>query len=210
MFKGEEITNFICKFNVTQPLNAHFKDNDINSMNFSLSIGSVLIPLYGLIIFNFISRIMGLTISLKCYKSRSCRRFGMYIEPNKQSFWQESGIVFKEAFYELSIGVSLQSLMYFRFHDSFGYRYFGSPCDATQSGLSIVTLLLMIVLPLHAIKLRLGAKNVWERQKVMSDYPIYYDNLKINGYCCFHEVYCMINKAFTAFVLVYLSDFTIF
>ena len=42
------------------------------------------------------------------------------------------------------------------------------------------------------------------------DYPIYFSNLRINGYSCFHEIYCMLNKVFTAFVLIFMSDYTIF
>ena len=44
----------------------------------------------------------------------------------------------------------------------------------------------------------------------MRDYPIYFENLRITGFSCFHEVFCMLNKSFTAFVLVYLNNYTIF
>ena len=131
LFKGEEITNFICVFNVTQPLNSHFKDNDVNSMNFLSTIGSVFIPIFAFLFIRFVVCKLILKITLLCFRSASCRKLGILVEPNQQNFWQESGILFKEAFYELSIGISLQSVNFIRYSDSFGSRHFGSACDAT-------------------------------------------------------------------------------
>ena len=134
----------------------------------------------------------------------------MLVEHKQGNFCQESGVVFKESYYELSVGVLLHMRMFMTYTDQWGESYFGSPCDGVSSGFAIFSLLLMVTLPTHAIYLRLKAKNIWEREEMMKEHPIYFDNLRINGYSCLHEVYCMYNKSFTAFILIFLSDFTIF
>ena len=68
LFKGDKLTEKFCSFSVNEPLNSHFKENDMESMNFLLSIGSILIPIYVYMCsMTFISYIIFI-ISMKCYK----------------------------------------------------------------------------------------------------------------------------------------------
>ena len=150
MFKGEDITKKLCTFNVSQPLNSHFKDSDIATMNFMRSIGSIIIPLYVFVVVTSMKSKLMFKLALCCFKNRKCRKVAMYLEPMQQNFMVDSGKVFKESFYELSIGVYLHTYMFKEVNDDFGYRYFGSACDASASILMILTSVLMVVLPMHA------------------------------------------------------------
>ena len=120
-----------------------------------LQIGSIIIPIL-LIMFliNVLAKFV-LKTSLYCYKARPCRRVGMFVENHQGNFGSDVGILFKEGYYELSIGTWLHTIMFMKYTSSWGERYFGTACDATSSGLAILTLIFLITLPMHAVTLRL-------------------------------------------------------
>ena len=148
-------------------------------MNFSRSIGSIVIPIYLLMSVAAIAREIVLKTTLLCYTTKGCRKIGMAVESKDSNFLVDSGKLVKESYYELSIGVWLHSLMLMTFTDEWALRFFGTGCDGGATVLAIITCILMIILPIHAICLIRRNTFIWDKQSMMQNYSIYFENLRL-------------------------------
>ena len=80
IFHGEQLTGIIYTFNVTAPLSGHFEENNFDSMNYMVNIGSVIIPiLASMIVIFIISKILH-TLAIIFYEYSYCRKIGMAVE----------------------------------------------------------------------------------------------------------------------------------
>ena len=87
----------------------------------------------------------------------------MSVHSEQQAFWERSGVFFKESYYEMSLSVALHTRQQFMFTDDWGLRFFGSVSDATASVLAYISLLLLVVLPIHSVLLMICTKDKVKR-----------------------------------------------
>ena len=105
--QGEKIIGELFEFSVTEPHSLHFEDNNIETMSFLINSGSIIIPIYGLMLFFFIMSTILHVTALCFFKISICRKMGMMVEFQTSDFVERSKKLFIEGFFELSLGAFL-------------------------------------------------------------------------------------------------------
>lgn len=104
IFHGEDLNKIIFKFPHDGSFNAHFDQFGYESQNFFLLSGSLIVPLLILTVASYFFYILLNYLAIKNYRSKKCRRVGMWAYNSQFSLKETLITLFTEGFFELQIG----------------------------------------------------------------------------------------------------------
>ena len=201
---GNQLTSLLFTMRSSEPFNDLFMAFGIDSKNFLLNSGSMILPITPLLFLQFITFCLLNFLGQKYYKRDKFRKLGQFSEKLKISLPHSFLRMLVEGFIEIALTAFLSLYDIFFVVMAFGFSelFDQTVGDLISLGVTIVSLVAVISFPIMAIFIILKSKHV-PKITMEEQTSVFYSNLKTNSKACLvYEGISMLNKLLIVLILL--------